>query len=93
MHDGKWGTVCDDNWSREDADVVCRQLGFPDGAIAALTGAAFGEGTGAIILDELLCNGDEEALTGCLHNGYGNHNCGHREDAGVICDIGEYIFP
>ena len=88
FYQDKWGTICDDNWSIEDADVVCQQLGYQNGAMAAIQKAVYGEGEGEIILDEVKCGGTEEALSGCLHAGYGAQNCKHEEDAGVICDTG-----
>ncbi|XP_035658110.1 galectin-3-binding protein A-like [Branchiostoma floridae] len=83
-HDGQWGTVCDDNFDMNDAIVVCRQLGY-GGAIGARWGAAFGEGSGPIWLDEVACAGFETNIEDCSHDGWGTHNCGHNEDAGVVC--------
>ena len=79
-----WGTVCDDYFGINDANVICKFLGFP-GAIAAYRRAHFGEGTGSIWLDNLHCTGSEMTPFHCPHNGFGIHNCWHREDAGVQC--------
>jgi len=29
--DNVYGTICDDGWNSQDAQVVCRNLGFNDG--------------------------------------------------------------
>ncbi|XP_054463577.1 deleted in malignant brain tumors 1 protein isoform X2 [Anoplopoma fimbria] len=79
-----WGTVCDDDWDLKDADVVCRQLDCGT-ALTAPQSAHFGEGSGQIWLDNVNCLGTERSLTECGHRGFGTHNCGPSEDAGVIC--------
>ena len=47
--------------------------------------AAFGRGRGRIFLDDVSCTGEESRLTECRNIGIGVHNCGHSEDAGVVC--------
>ena len=27
-HDNLWGTICDNNWTLQDAEVACQQLGY-----------------------------------------------------------------
>ncbi|XP_072102775.1 scavenger receptor cysteine-rich type 1 protein M130-like [Mobula birostris] len=83
-HSARWGTVCDDGWSTDDAKVVCSQLGCPPAA-AAISGARFGQGSGNIWMDGVACNGNESALGECSFRGWGIHNCSHRLDAGVNC--------
>ena len=58
---------------------------FIDTDVIALRTAVYGEGFGSILLDDVECVGSEPELQLCRNNGVGSHDCGHSEDAVVIC--------
>ncbi|XP_075276298.1 lysyl oxidase homolog 3 isoform X7 [Opisthocomus hoazin] len=84
FYNDEWGTICDDDFTLANAHVLCRHLGF-----VAATGwahsAKYGKGIGRIWLDNVNCAGGEKSIRDCKHRGWGNSDCSHEEDAGVIC--------
>ena len=72
--------MCDDYWDTADAEVACRQLGYPTNNI--ITGY-FGQGTGSIYLDDVKCVGTEYSLLDCNYTS--DHDCNHSTNAGVRC--------
>ncbi|XP_066296100.1 deleted in malignant brain tumors 1 protein-like [Branchiostoma lanceolatum] len=79
-----WGTVCDDDFDMNDATVACRMLGYSEASEYRGSGG-FGQGSGDIYMDDLSCTGNENSLFDCSYPGWGNHNCAHGEDVGVVC--------
>ena len=82
-HNSAWGTVCADGFADAAAGVVCYMLGYGYGG--RFVGQHYGAGDGPIWLDDVQCSGTESSIVDCRHNGWGSHNCSHREDVSVSC--------
>ncbi len=90
----RWGTVCDDYWTDDDADVACRALGYERSEPYAgrFRSSRFGAGAGPVWLDDMLCAGNESSLLDCplasgrtARDAIGVHNCKSGEIVGVRC--------
>ena len=59
---------------------------------ASFGGASvYGEASGTIWLDDLVCTGSERSITQCQFNGWGVHDCGHHEDVSISCSSGQFF--
>ena len=45
----------------------------------------YGEGSGQIWLDEVICAGNETSLLACQHNDWADDDCSHSEDVTIRC--------
>ena len=84
FHQNSWRGICDDGWGPEEADTVCRQLGYASGS--ATEGGIYGPAdNGLIWLDSVECSGDENKLAHCMFPDWDRWNCQPSETAGVKC--------
>lgn len=76
---GEWGVICDDKFDMREANVVCRELGFPS-SIAVKPNSYFGiPNQTRFVLDDLNCNGNENSLYSCQFKEWGVHDCNAQE--------------
>ncbi|CRK93633.1 CLUMA_CG007163, isoform A [Clunio marinus] len=86
FHKGKWGNICDDEWDKYEAEVVCKQLNYHLGGKATHSGL-FGKARRKFWMDNLYCTGQEKQLSQCRFDGWGQSDCEQSEAAGVVCNV------
>jgi len=86
FHNNRWGSICDDEWDKNEADLVCKQLGYDLGGKPTHSGT-FGAAKRKFWMDNLYCNGKEKELSECHFDGWGISDCDHGEAAGVVCKL------
>ena len=84
---GFWHAVCSIGWDKHDADVVCRQLEFPE-AVVDVGHGQFSSGSKPMLLTSVRCQGNETSLDECVSAGWElETDCQKRYGAGVICKM------
>ena len=82
----QWGTICKEFWVVQEAQVVCRTLGYQGAQPSYDT---YVPGEGIVWLAFLSCSGSEQYLVDCPHAEGANiqpWECpNHSYDAGAIC--------
>lgn len=78
-----WASVCEADFDRQDAEVVCREFGC--GAPAALQGGLYGEGEGQTWDKEFQCKGNESLLLDCDTSDRENNTCLPGNAVGLTC--------
>ncbi|EDV19932.1 uncharacterized protein TRIADDRAFT_32687, partial [Trichoplax adhaerens] len=83
---GTWGTICGKGFGQNEADVVCRQLGYEKADFCC---SDYSIGQGIIWLYWIACpTGRESHILECNHSNWGHNfycTCPHTEDIGVTC--------
>ena len=83
---GQWGGVCEDTVGIKEADVICRQLGFKEGAENIINGQR-SDDDNPILLFDMKCNGDENHISECKFEDHAAHDhaCNDIQKAGIKC--------
>ena len=79
-----WGWVCAEQWDKQDADVVCKELGYT-GSSTIYNGSTGGQGNDTLFMNNIHCTGNESSLVSCARGGWTHLGCRFGQIAGAVC--------
>uniref|UniRef100_A0A3Q2WWH6 SRCR domain-containing protein n=1 Tax=Haplochromis burtoni TaxID=8153 RepID=A0A3Q2WWH6_HAPBU len=81
--DQSWSSVCEADFDKQDAEVVCRELGC--GPPSVLQGVLYEEVEAPVWSKEFQCGGHESALLDCRSSGSARNSCSPGKAVGLTC--------
>lgn len=94
---GRTGYICDDGFGMQNAEVACKELGYPQGALEVRGNSFYAkdmkENSSVYLMDDVKCIGNETSLKDCDFNGWGITNCLDQEIVGVVCKTPQEKCP
>eukprot|EP00069_Balaena_mysticetus_P010569 bmy_20717T0 len=88
-HEGEWGHVCNQEWTLNEASVVCRQLGCG----RAVGAPKYVPLPGEMVrpwLHNVSCRGDESSLRGCSLGAWARSQCPYEWVVVALCSNGTF---
>ncbi|KAH7931900.1 hypothetical protein HPB49_025799 [Dermacentor silvarum] len=86
FHADRWGAVCDDDGHPRGAGRL-PYAGTRERLGGVTVNAHFGKALRPILMDNIYCTGEELHIEECPFDGWGVHDCGRDEAAGVECQL------
>ena len=86
FYKNEWGTICNQNFTEVNAQVLCKGAGYEDGEYSNNRwNQGYATKASKIWLDNVKCYGNESWIGECQHRGWGLHKCTHSQNIGVHC--------
>jgi len=80
-HHNQWIPVCFENWGRQETHIVCKHLGYVEGAATGVRDESL---TNTNWMTNVTCSGSESRLDACA-SGFVFNGCPSFEHVSIIC--------
>ena len=86
---GRWGTICSNDWDKNATQVACRQLNF---TVGLSEGRDFGYSLDGVVLNTAICTGEEKRLLDCNTTDSSRTRCSIIGIVGIYCSSKFIVF-
>lgn len=85
-YNNTWGWVCANQWDKENADVLCRMMGWKQSKRVVQLDSKSDQVGEPTWMSNFHCVGDENTIFSCPNDGWRKQNCADKRKVNITCD-------